>query len=105
MAKIYKQPLNKPERFDDNYHRGLERRHNEIADQLNALSEGMIFGTYNNTDTTPTTTTANIGDFIAKKSQAEAGAAGSKYIVIGWRYVDVGGGSKAWRECRVLTGN
>lgn len=104
MAKISKQPLNKPEKLEDNYHRGLERRHNEVADQVNALSEGMIFGTYNNTDTTPTTTTASIGDFVAKKTQTETAVGGIKYVHKGWMYVNVGAG-KAWKPMYILTEN
>lgn len=45
-----------------------------------------------------------VGDFVRNSSPAEAGGAGSKYIISGW-ICTVSGTPGAWLEARVLTGN
>lgn len=64
----------------------------DILNQVNSLSESYITAKHNATDTTPTTTTAAVGDQIPKLTVTEAG---SGYAHIGWIYGNQGAG-KAW---------
>jgi hypothetical protein len=52
----------------------------------------------------PTTGTWAVGDTYHKTNPAEAGSAGSKYIITGW-ICTVAGEPGTWLEMRVLTGN
>lgn len=53
--------------------------------------------------TAPTTGTWAIGQMVKNTNPAEAGSAGSKYVIIG--YVCTANGSPGtWKEMRVLTG-
>jgi hypothetical protein len=70
-----------------------------LARKVNAMASGAFSEADNATDTVPTAPAAP-GDFVKKKTRAEVGTAGSKYVLDGWEYV---GG--AWRERRYLTGN
>lgn len=45
-----------------------------------------------------------VGDFVRNSSPAEAGGAGSKYIISGW-ICTVSGTPGTWLQARVLTGN
>lgn len=77
-----------------------------IARQLNGISEGQISVITNAATVAPTGTaqTYNQGDKVWHSTPAEAGAPGSKYIVLGWCCV-VAGAPGTWCEMRVLTGN
>ena len=44
------------------------------------------------------------GDVIRNATPAEAGSAGSKYVVTGW-ICTASGAPGTWLQCRVLTGN
>lgn len=74
-----------------------------IATQINLVSEGRVDGAYNAVDAIPTGAGKN-GDFVRKRTVTEAGAAGSKYVIIGF-VCTASGNPGTWREMRVLTGN
>lgn len=76
----------------------------DIEMQVNATSEGRIIGAYNARTAAPTTGTYKQGDFVRKSDVAEAGAGGSKYVILGW-ICTVSGTPGTWLEARVLTGN
>jgi hypothetical protein len=76
----------------------------QIAQQVNALSEGAISANYNAQTAAPTTGTYAQGDTIKNSAPVEAGAASSKYVVIGF-VCTVGGTPGTWLQMRVLTGN
>lgn len=76
----------------------------QIAQQVNSVSEGRMAGTYNAATAAPTTGTWAKGDYIKNSAPAEAGAASSKYVVLGW-VCSVAGTPGTWLQCRVLTGN
>mgnify|MGYP001602519647 CR=1 FL=1 len=82
----------------------LMRELREHAVQVNALAEGKLVGTYNATTAAPTAGTWAKGDQVKNSDPAEAGAVGSKYIVLGW-LCSVGGTPGTWLQMRVLTGN
>lgn len=76
----------------------------EAAQQVNALSEGSVFAAYNAATSAPTAGTWYQGDVIRHSAPVEAGAVGSKYVVIG--FVCVASGTPGtWLPMRVLTGN
>ena len=76
----------------------------QVAQQVNALSEGRIGAFYTALTAVPTTGTWNRGDFVVNSAPAEAGTAGSKYVIHGWQCVS-GGTPGTWVQCRFLTGN
>lgn len=76
----------------------------EIARQVNALSEGSIAGAYTARTAAPSSGTFAKGDFIRNSAPAEAGTAGSKYVITGW-ICTVAGTPGTWLACRSLTGN
>ena len=80
------------------------RWYKEIAQQVNALSEGRLVGFYTASTAAPTTGTWNKGDFVLNSNPSETGTAGSKYIVHGYRCT-VSGTPGTWVQCRFLTGN
>lgn len=82
----------------------LLRELREHATQVNMLSEGKISAKYNAYTAAPTTGTWSQGDFLANSAPAEAGAASSKYVILGW-VCTVSGTPGTWLECRSLTGN
>lgn len=82
----------------------LSRELREHAQQVNAMAEGRLFGTYNAQTSAPSTGTYAKGDFIRNSAPAEAGTALSKYVVIGW-VCSVSGTPGTWLQCRFLTGN
>lgn len=84
--------------------RQLHHLHALLAVQINQLSEGRIAAKYNAATAAPTTETWQQGDFIANSAPAEAGAVGSKYVVLGWVCV-ASGTPGTWVDCRCLTGN
>ena len=75
-----------------------------IAAQVNGISEGTQAFFYTARVSVPTTGTWAVGDFVLNSAPAEAGTAGSKYIIHGWRCV-AGGTPGTWLQCRFLTGN
>ena len=75
-----------------------------MAHQINGISEGSITATYNAAAAAPTTGTWLKGDYIRNSAPAEAGAASSKYVILGW-VCSVSGTPGTWLQCRTLTGN
>ena len=80
------------------------RWYREIANQVNALSEGRIVGFYSAATAAPTTGAWAQGDIVKNSAPAEAGSASSKYVVIGW-ICTVAGTPGTWLPMRVFTGN
>jgi hypothetical protein len=75
-----------------------------IDEQVNALSEGRLAASYNAALVAPTTGTYSAGDFIRNSAPAEAGGAGSKYVIFGF-LCTVSGTPGTWIGLRALTGN
>lgn len=76
----------------------------QVAQQVNALSEGRLVATYNAYTAAPTTGTWAQGDYIKNSAPAEAGVALSKYVILGW-VCTAAGTPGTWLQCRSLTGN
>ena len=76
----------------------------EVANQINALSEGRGVALYQSASSVPTTGTYARGDFVANNTPTELGTAGSKYVIDGWKCT-VSGTPGTWVQCRYLTGN
>ena len=72
------------------------------AQQLNQLSEGAISAVTNAATTAPTTGAWQQGDQIRNSAPAEAGGAGSKYVIVGW-ICTAAGTPGTWKEMRCLT--
>jgi hypothetical protein len=81
-----------------------ERFYKEIAQQVNALSEGTLAANYNALTTAPTSGTYAKGDVVKNSNPSELGTALSKYVVTGW-ICTVGGTPGTWLPMRTLTGN
>lgn len=84
--------------------RDLTKEWRLLAEQVNAVSEGRLVGTYNATTAPPTQGDYAQGDFVRNSAPVEAGAATSKYVILGW-VCTVSGNPGTWLECRTLTGN
>ena len=84
--------------------RDLMKEWRTLAEQVNAVSEGRLVGTYNATTAAPTQGDYAQGDFVRNSAPVEAGAAASKYVILGW-VCTVSGNPGTWLECRTLTGN
>lgn len=80
------------------------RRH---ATQVNLVSEGRIDGHYNARSVIPAgpgKVLDKVWRTVEQGASVEEGAAGSKYVVVGYICV-LSGDPGTWREMRVLTGN
>ena len=75
-----------------------------MAQQVNGMASGRVDVVSNADSAAPTTGSAQAGDFVRNSAPAEAGTAGSKYVVIGFLCV-AAGSPGTWVECRALTGN
>lgn len=71
----------------------------EMANQINALSEGSISAHYAAMTAPPVGGTWNVGDKVRNSAPAELGLVGSKYVIDGWIYTATG-----WLQQRTLTG-
>lgn len=80
------------------------RWYKQIAYQVNALSEGRAEAFYNASTAAPTTGTWKQGDRVPNSAPVEAGAASSKYVILGWICV-ASGTPGTWVQMRTLTGN
>jgi hypothetical protein len=76
----------------------------EIANQVNAITEGNLHAHHGAMTAAPTTGEHAVGDFVLNSAPAELGTLGSKYLVHGWRCT-VSGTPGTWLPMRVLTGN
>lgn len=72
--------------------------------QVNQLTEGVGSAVHNASSAAPTAGTYAVGDFVRNSAPAEAGGAGSKYVVLGW-LCTVAGTPGTFVPCRALTGN
>lgn len=92
------------------FERAIAANLTRYAQQINASYDGRIDAALS-TSSTPATTLSSIvvqkGDFIRNNAVAEAGGAGSKYVILGWVVETAGtaGTTAVFRECRCLTGN
>lgn len=84
--------------------RDVYRELSEHAALINLMTDGRLAGTNNASTAAPTAGTHARGDFVRNSEPAEAGAASSMYVVLGWVCVS-GGTPGTWKQCRVLTGN
>lgn len=82
----------------------LVRELREHAQLVNLLAEGRVAGTANALTAAPTAGSFAQGDFVRNSAPTEVGAAGSKYVVLGWLCV-AGGTPGTFVPCRALTGN
>ncbi len=82
----------------------IKREFVEHANQVNALAEGRIVGTYNAQTAAPTTGTHAVGDQVKNSAPAELGTALTKYVITGW-ICTAGGTPGTWLQLRCLTGN
>jgi hypothetical protein len=97
--------LNSKYKLGAEYNRNtLEPVIQEIEQKVNAIGEGLQEGTHNAYTAAPTTGDHAIGDFVLNSNPSEAGGAGAKYIIHGWRCT-ASGTPGTWLECRFLTGN
>lgn len=76
----------------------------DTALTVNAIAEGRQGASYNALPAAPAVTGYAQGDFVRNSAPAEAGTAGSKYVVYGWQLVSQGG-SLVFVPVRYLTGN
>lgn len=76
----------------------------DVANQVNALSEGLAAASYAAAPAAPTTGNHNQGDFVTNSAITEVGTAGSKYTISGFRCV-ASGAPGTWVQVRNLTGN
>lgn len=83
---------------------GLIRYLRDIARQVNGITEGHGYAFHGAMTAAPTTGTWNQGDMVKNSAPAEAGTAGSKYVVTHW-VCTVAGTPGTWLACRSLTGN
>lgn len=80
------------------------RFYKDVAQQVNALSEGRLVASYTALTAIPTTGTWAKGDYIKNSNPVEAGVALSKYVIHGW-ICTVAGTPGTWLQDRRLTGN
>jgi hypothetical protein len=76
--------------------------HKDIAQQVNAMSEGMLQGATNAAVSVPLSGNYAKGDFVRNSAPAELGAASSKYVVLGWVCIAA---PLTFVQFRGLTGN
>lgn len=75
----------------------------DITNQINAITEGNAYAHHGAMTAAPVSGTWAQGDEVKNSAPAEAGTAGSKYVVTG--YICVTSGTPGtWKEMRVLTG-
>lgn len=75
-----------------------------LANKINQLGDGRFSGRDDVRTAAPTAGTWAAGDQIANSAPAELGAAGSKYVILGWVCV-AAGTPGTWVQMRTLTGN
>lgn len=75
-----------------------------IEVQLNGLTEGRMAVRHFTDTATPTVGNFAKGDIVWNSAPAEAGGAGSKYVVLGW-ICTAAGSPGTFKDMRVLTGN
>lgn len=73
------------------------------AQQVNAVSEGRLAGTYNAQPAAPTTGGYAVGDVVRNSAPAELGSSPNKYVVYGWMCLD--DSPLTFVQMRFLTGS
>lgn len=73
------------------------------AQQVNAVSEGRMVGTYNAQSSAPTNGAYAVGDVVRNSAPAELGSTPNKYVVYGWMCLD--DSPLTFVQMRFLTGN
>lgn len=73
------------------------------AQQVNAVSEGRLVGTYNAQPSAPTNGAYAVGDFVRNSAPAELGSPGAKYVIDGWTCLN--DSPLTFVQKRYLTGN
>jgi hypothetical protein len=101
--KVDEQPL-LPIASDPALRIALDRWMRVAALKLNRIGAGSYSGFDNAQTAAPTAGTWVKGDYVMNSNPAEAGSAGSKYVIRGW-ICTVGGTPGTWLQCRTLTGN
>jgi hypothetical protein len=98
--------LNTDARLPQNTEAALKQRLTELTREtaalVNALAEGRMAGAVNAAPAAPTTGSYAVGDFVRNSAPAELGAAGSKYLLLGWVCVTA---PLTFVQTRALTGN
>lgn len=82
----------------------LDRHLTDMGTAVTELATGRLAGTVNAQTAAPTGGRHALGDFVRNSQPAEAGGAGSMYVILGW-VCTAAGNPGTWLECRVLTGN
>lgn len=77
--------------------RALAEHQREVATQVNNQATGKLAAFASATGTAPASTTAAPGDFAPNNNPIAFGSPGSRYIVLGWRFVE-----GAWLEVTEL---
>ena len=80
------------------------RFYRDVAQQVNALSEGRLVASYTALTAAPTTGTWAKGDYVRNSNPSELGTALSKYVIHGF-ICTVAGTPGTWLQDRRLTGN
>lgn len=80
------------------------RFYRQLAYQINAISEGLMAGSYTARSSVPTTGTWAQGDEVKNSAPTELGIATAKYVIRGWQCV-AGGTPATWLQQRYSTGN
>jgi orotidine-5'-phosphate decarboxylase len=75
-----------------------------IATKVNAMAYGRLAAVDGTATAAPTTGSWARGDTLTNSTPSEAGGAGAKYVIVGWKCV-TSGAPGTWLEMRTLTGN
>lgn len=76
----------------------------DLGTRIDTLSNGNLYGVRGKDVAAPTAGEWAKGDVIRNSAPAEAGSAGSKYVIYGW-ICSVAGTPGTWLQLRTLTGN
>lgn len=90
-------------RFSQRLLQALQVLLRDAGNKVNALADGRISARDGAMTAAPTGGDWTRGDFVTNSAPAEAGAPGSKYVILGWVCV-ASGAPGTWNECRALTG-
>ena len=88
--------------YEGRFNSQLNREIGELKDKDEQFRMNRM-AAYNSAATAPTGNTWAAGDIVRNSTPVEAGAGGSKYVIIGW-ICTVSGIPGTWCEMRVLTG-
>ena len=97
-------PLNPDTQYTRDLNFKLKDILRTLAQRVNAVSDGRINAIDNAATAVPTTGMYAQGDFVRNLTPTELGAAGSRYVVVGWLCV-AAGTPGTFVQQRSLTGN